>query len=137
MSISFPYERRRIAEGDLIDPRVTLQIKTKMGYLSIKFLVDSGADVTTLPIDPYAELFNFKKNPTEKVTIGGIEGKGVDAYPFLLNVRIEETKFRLRCYFLESKIDPLLGRLDFWDLYSITFDNQKDLTIFTPTKTAF
>lgn len=125
----FPYEKKRIEEGDLLDPRVILEVMTKMGFLKIKFLVDSGADVTTLPIEPYAELFDFKK--TAKVKIGGIEGSGVTAYPHSLTVGLDIKKFRMRCYLIESRVDPLLGRLDFWNIYSINFDNKARETIFT------
>jgi len=56
MSIDFPYEKKYIEEGFLIDPRVNVEIKTNRGFLVVKFLLDSGADVTTLPINPYLEL---------------------------------------------------------------------------------
>lgn len=125
MSIDFPYEKKYIDEGELIDPRIVVEIKTVRGFLAIKFLVDSGADVTSLPLDPYGELFCYQINPKEKVTIGGVEGRGVGGYPFKLQCRLERFTFSLRCYFLESKIDPLLGRLDFWNLFAIFFDNKK------------
>jgi len=127
----FPYEKKRIEEGELVDPRVVLEIKTKIGFLKVKFLVDSGADVSTLPINPYSELFDFKKAFRDKVKIGGVEGNGVAAYPCDLTIGLGEKKFRMRCYLIESKVDPLLGRLDFWNLFSINFDNKVRETIFT------
>lgn len=68
------YEKKRIEEGKIVNPRVVLEVKTKMGFLKVKFSVDSGADVTTLPINPYAELLDFKKDSRSKVIIGRIEG---------------------------------------------------------------
>lgn len=127
----FPYEKKRIEEGELVDPRVVLEIKTKIGFLKVKFLVDSGADVTTLPIDPYSELFEFKKTRGGKITIGGIEGGGVAAHPWDLHIGLGKKVYRMRCYLVESKVDPLLGRLDFWNLFSINFDNKAEETIFT------
>lgn len=132
MSISFPYERKQIEEGGLVDPRITLEIKTTSGFLAMKFLVDSGADVTTLPLTPYAELFNFRQDPKSEIKISGIEGKGVTGYPFSLHLRLRKHEFKIRCYFIKSQIDPLLGRLDFWRFYSITFDNNHLKTIFIP-----
>lgn len=134
MSISFPYETKQIDEGELADPRVTLDVKTKEGFLSIKFLVDSGADVTTLPIDPYGALFDFRRDSGKRVMIGGIEGKGVAAYPHRLAVRVRQHAFPLRCCFIASSTIPLLGRLDMWTLFSITFDNRRMRTIFSPLK---
>src|SRR3989344_5531752 len=121
----FPYEKKRIEEGELVDPRVILEIKTRIGFLKVKFLLDSGADVTTLPINPYLELFDFRINKKDKVKIGGVEGRGVNAYPLGLECKINQINFKLRCYLIQSNIDPLLGRLDFWSIFSINFDNLK------------
>ena len=131
MSISYPYQKKLIDEGEIVDPRIIINVKTIKGFLAIKFLVDSGADVTTLPLNPYAELFKFRIKPKEKVTIGGIEGQGVAAYPFTIQVLLNSQLFPLRCYFIRSKIDPLLGRLDFWNRYSINFNNKASKTILT------
>ena len=131
MFMRFPYEKKWIEEGELVDPRVVIGLKTKFGFLKVKFLVDSGADVTTLPIVPYAELFDFKRSLKDKVKIGGIEGSGVIAYPCGLTIGMGGRRFRMRCYLIESKVDPLLGRLDFWNLFSIAFDNKTRETVFT------
>ena len=40
--------------------------------------------------------------------------------------------FLQRCYFIESNVDPLLGRLDFWNLFSINFNNIKKQTVIIP-----
>jgi|SRR3989344_6762760 len=129
---TFPYEKKRIDEGILVDPRITLELQTRIGFLSIKFLLDSGADVTTLPLDPYAQLFSFIPKKKQAIRIGGVEGRGVKAYPFQLTARIQKQMFQLRCYFIESRVDPLLGRLDVWDKFSITFDNRNHRTIIIP-----
>lgn len=122
---TFPYESKYIDEGIIPNPRISLKVNLLPEKITIRFLVDSGADVTTLPFHPYAELVHFKKDPKDKITIGGIEGNGVVGYPFTLNAEIGIHKFTLRCYFIESPIEPLLGRLDFWKLFSICFDNKK------------
>jgi len=132
VSISFPYEHKIIDEDKIIDPRIILEVKTNFGFLKIKFLIDSGADVTTIPLHPYAELFNFKRKSKDKVIIGGIEGRGIAGFPYSMIARLQDKQFKLRCYFIDSKIDPLLGRLDFWHLYSICFDNQALKTIIQP-----
>ena len=125
---TFPYESKYINEGIIPNPRVSLKVYLTSGFIWIRFLVDSGADVTTLPINPYAEFVHFKKNPKDKITIGGIEGIGVTGYPFSLNAQLCGYKFLLRCYFIESQIEPLLGRLDFWRLFSISFNNERKRT---------
>lgn len=129
---TFPYENKLIEEGLIPNPRISFKVHLPAGLTQIRFLIDSGADVTTLPFYPYAELAHFKKNTKDRITIGGIEGKGISGYPFSLNVELNGYKFSLRCYFIESPIEPLLGRLDFWRLFSIYFNNEKKRTEITP-----
>lgn len=131
---TFPYETKRIEEEELVEPLITLEIKTKKGFLTVKFLIDSGADVTTLPLHPYAPLFGFRPNPREKTMIGGVEGSGIAAYPFLLTIRIGKETIPVRSFFIESSVDPLLGRLDVWNRFSITFDNERLESRLTPIK---
>lgn len=127
---TFPYETKRIGEGLLVDPRVTLPVETPQGMIRIKFLVDSGADVTTLPLRPYAKLFAVSRDSKARVTIGGVEGRGVAGYPHLVTLWIGQRRLSVRTYFIESLIDPLLGRLDLWRFFSIQFDNRKNRTTF-------
>ncbi len=129
----FPYQTKRIEEGKIFVPVVTLEIETIKGYWPFEMLLDSGADVTTFPLSPLASYFpNFKKDPKNKIVIGGVEGRGVFAYPHSIHAKLENKSFLLRCYFLESNVDPLLGRLDFWDKFSINFDNKKQITQIIP-----
>lgn len=126
----FPYQTKIIDEGKISVPVVTIELETIKGFWPFEVLLDSGADVTTLPLEPLAFYFpNFKKDPKKKTVIGGIEGKGVFAYPHTITAKLGNKKILLRCYFIESNVDPLLGRLDFWDKFSIGFDNKKKQTI--------
>lgn len=129
---TFPYESKYTDEGIIPNPRISFKVYLSTGFVWIRFLIDSGADVTTLPFYPYAQLAHFKKNPKDKITIGGIEGKGIAGYPFSLNAQLGGNKFPLRSYFIESNIEPLLGRLDFWNLFSINFDNINLRTLIIP-----
>lgn len=129
---TFPYITKKIAEGNLVVPQVTLEVDTPTGYKDVPFLLDSGADGTSLPIHPYLDILGVKLNLKEKTTIGGVKGRGVTAYPTKLKFKLGKTIFLLRCYFIASKVDPLLGRLDFWDRFSISFDNKKQLTVISP-----
>lgn len=129
---SFPYLRKRIDEGIIADPRIDLVVETPRGQTVVTFLLDSGADVTTLPLKRFGPILNYHPNPQERIKIGGVTGTGVSAYPFTLKVSLGGTSFKLRCYLINSPIDPLLGRLDFWNLFSVTFDNQNQKTIISP-----
>lgn len=126
----FPYQTKLIDEGKISVPVVTIELETIKGFWPFEVLLDSGADVTTLPLEPLASYFpHFKKDPKKKTVIGGVEGKGVIAYSYTIIAKLENNTFLLRCYFIESNVVPLLGRLDFWDKFSVTFDNKKKQTI--------
>ncbi|MBI3955985.1 hypothetical protein HY339_01905 [Candidatus Gottesmanbacteria bacterium] len=130
----FPYQTKRIDEGKIFVPVVTVELETIKGFWPFEMLLDSGADVTTFPLTPLASYFpNFKKDPKNKIVIGGVEGRGVFAYPHSVHTKLGNKYFLLRCYFIESNVDPLLGRLDFWNLFSVSFDNQKGRTEIIPT----
>lgn len=129
----FPYQTKRIDEGEISVPVITVELETIKGFWSFEMLLDSGADVTTLPLVSLSSYFpNFKKDQKNKIVIGGVEGRGVFAYPHSIHTKLGNKKFLLRCYFIESNVDPLLGRLDFWDKFSISFDNKKQTTQIVP-----
>lgn len=132
ISFSFPYEYKQIEEGILPNPRITIELKGENGFFPVKFLVDTGADVTTLPLGVFSPFFHFKINIKDRITISGVEGKGIYAYPSPLTMRLKNNIFTVRSYFIESSIEPLLGRLDFWNLFSLTFDNHTKKTIIFP-----
>lgn len=113
-------------------PQVVLEVNTPSGYKDVPFLLDSGADCTSLPIHPYLDILGAKLNFKEKTLVGGVEGKGVAAYPTKLKFKLGKIEFLLPCYFIASKADPLLGRLDFWNKFSIIFDNKKKQTEIIP-----
>lgn len=125
----FPYQTKFIDEGKIFLPVVTVELKTIKGFWPFEMLLDSGADVTTFPLESLASYFpNFKKDPKKKILIGGVEGKGVFAYPHSIITKLRNIEFPLRCYFIESNVDPLLGRLDFWNIFSVNFNNKSRQT---------
>ncbi len=130
----FPYEYKYIEEGTIPNPRITIEIHGRQGFFPVKFLVDTGADVTTLPFKVFAPFIDFRKSEKDKIIIRGVEGSGVNAYPYLLSIKVGNKVLSIRSYLLESPIEPLLGRLDFWNFFSLTFDNRKKQTILNALK---
>lgn len=128
--ISFPYQFKIIRNEKIADPVIYLEAVTQLGIRKIGFLVDSGSDATVLPLIPYQFWFNFKPAPEAKTTLGGIEGKGVTAYPSKISLKISNEKLVVHCYFVKSNTIPLLGRLDLWDKFNWIFDNQRNQVVF-------
>lgn len=129
MSIEFPYQYKIIAEGKIPEPIIQLPVKTKAGFGFIDFLVDSGADTTTLPLI-WSEIFGFKIENKKPDWITGVEGGRIAAYPGEIEIKIGREKNKIRCLFVTSNILPLLGRLDIWNKFSIIFDNKRQKIIF-------
>lgn len=126
----FPYQYKIIDHERLADPFVRLNVITQLGIRKIGFLVDSGSDTVVFPLYPYRFWFNFTPNAKEKTTLGGVEGRGVDAYPSKITLQIGKEDILTRCYFILSNTMPLLGRLDIWDKFSWFFDNKRQQVVF-------
>lgn len=133
MSIHFPYRKKIIDEGAIPLPVANLPVKTKFGVYLIRFLVDSGADTTTLPLS-LAPLFDFKATASKKSWVGGVEGGKVAAYSSQIEIGFGRKFYAVRCHFLNSKVTSLLGRLDVWDEFSILFDNKKEEVVLEPIR---
>ena len=128
--IIFPYQYKSIGNERLADPFVNLNVITHLGVRKIGFLVDSGSDTVVLPLYRYRFWFNFTPNAKEKTTLGGVEGRGVVAYPSKITLQIGKEDILTRCYFILSNTMPLLGRLDIWDKFSWFFDNKRKQVVF-------
>ena len=128
--IIFPYQFKPTSFGTLPDPVIYLVVVTQFGLRKIGFLVDSGSDTVILPLASYGFWFKFTPNPKTKITLGGVEGKGIAAYPGKIRLRIGTDSLPIRCYFVKSDTMPLLGRLDIWDTFNWHFDNRKQKVIF-------
>lgn len=127
--LKFPYRYKKIDSDQLVDPLVDLLVETSLGWVEMEFLVDSGADATSLPLSLAEELgISFARR--KKVTMGGVEGKGVVAYPGEVKIRIAEEEIKVRCFFIESEIMPLLGRMDIFDQFNLIFDNRNQEIVF-------
>lgn len=124
-SIRFPYLTKVIDEGKIPDPRASIRVETLHGLRTIKFLIDSGADTTVLPLAPYGPWFRVDVNSKNKTEIGGIGDEKIYGYTGKIKILLGDDSFWIRCVFVESGTIPLLGRLDLWNRYSLIFDNYK------------
>ena len=100
-----------------------------LGEQSFDFLVDSGADTTSIPL-LWAPLFRFNKKGSKKTWVGGVEGGKIAGYPSTIEIKFDKNFLKIRILFVDSNITPLLGRLDVWDNFSVLFDNKSKETVF-------
>jgi len=79
-----------------------------------------------------ADLVGINLGSQPDTLIRGVEAtkRGLRAHKGELNVRFGGEEFSLRCLITESDRTPfLLGRLDFFSRFNITFDNAKEEVI--------
>ncbi len=138
MSLEFPFEYADIEGlGRLFYPMVRLPIKTIVGWREFKFLVDTGADVTTLPLEALSLMgMDFRKLPVSHTL--GVGGYSVKTYEFKLPLKIgyEEIEVHASAVEDEGKTLPiLLGRKDvFESTFSLELDSRRQMTIISNNK---
>jgi hypothetical protein len=120
-------------------PEITIEVRSKYGdFVPVLFKVDTGADLTTIPI-PVAEekaLSFSKEHPGSAIGIVGRARK----YAGSLHVRIAGKEYQWPCDFTERRsvtqtpeapdnpvqtsLSPVLGRAGFLDCFTISVDSR-------------
>jgi len=109
--------------GFVQEPKVTMPLKTTQGYVDTTFLLDSGAVVSTLPLqaahDTGVDLARAKR-----ITLQGFSGVPAFAYLDKITVKIGNGEFEFPATFTESSATTyILGRKGLFDEFSINFDH--------------
>ena len=92
--------------------------------------VDSGADVTLIPRS-VGELLNFKIEPDDKIEeVKGIGERGIPIVIKKVKIKIGEKLIDARiAWSLVEEVPLLLGRVDIFKLFDVTFEKERK-TIF-------
>ncbi len=117
--------------GFVQDPRVTLPMKTVEGYAKTTFLLDSGAVVSTMPLQA-AHDTGVDLSRAKRITLQGFSGVPSFAYLDKITVKIGDSDYELPASFTESSSTTyILGRKGLFDDYSIMFDHEERAIIIT------
>lgn len=108
--------------GLVSEPEVKLAVKTKKGFETVKFLLDSGAVVSSLPREMATKMgYNLAFLPRTVFT--GFGNKSSFAYRADMIVRVGKREVNLPVVFTQmSGTQPLIGRKGFFDNFAIIFD---------------
>lgn len=133
MFLKFPFEYAEISGlGKLFYPIVKLELKTIYGYKEFDFLVDTGADVTILPIH-ILPILGIKKTDCKIGNSLGVGEIKVKTYEFLLPIKFGKLELSI----IASAVDAgnnsmplLLGRKDvFEEKFNLTLDSKQKVVI--------
>ena len=135
MSFEFPFEYAVIpGMGKLFYPIVYLELKTIRGWYKFEFLVDTGADVTTLPLHllPVLDIDKQSCKVSRTLGVGGITTK---TWEFFMPIRIGSIELNINASAVESPDDSLpllLGRKDIFESkFNLLIDSRNKKTVIT------
>lgn len=111
--------------GFVQEPKVTMPLKTTKGYVDTTFLLDSGAVVSTLPLQA-AQDTGVDLSQAKRITLQGFSGVPAFAYLGKITIKIGNTDFELPATFTESSTTTyILGRKGLFDDFTINFDHEQ------------
>lgn len=132
MFLKFPFEYAQIEGlGKLFYPIVYLDIKTVAGWTEFEFLVDTGADITTVP-SHLLPVLGLKKSQLPMSSTLGVGGYEVRTWEFSLQIRFGNKEVKVSASAVDSKEDSLpllLGRKDiFEEEFNLSLDSKRKIT---------
>ena len=133
MFFEFPFEYADIEGiGRLFYPIIRAQLKTTDGWREFEFLVDTGADITTVP-SHILPVLGLKKNQLSSNKTFGVGGFSIATWEFQTFIKIGQEELRIHCNAVDSQRDSmplLLGRKDiFEEIFNLIVDSKKNVTV--------
>ncbi len=134
--ITFKYKQEPIGTNNDTIKRPVADVFLKVNdnhWIEFHPYIDSGADITIIPLS-LGRLLGLTLDEKNVTQVGGIRGS-VPIINSHIQMRIGNQEFSCRCaWSLVEDVPPLLGRTDIFDIFEITFRQQKDTIDFVPTK---
>jgi len=119
--------------GTTLRPVAEVLLEAGREKIELAMYIDSGADITMVSLE-LGKALGFKQSPNDEILeIKGVSGSGV---PYILkkaNLLINGITLPIRlAWALIEEVPLLLGRLDIFPKFKITFDEKNELVIFQP-----
>lgn len=129
--IIFRYKEESLGNKEKINrPVADVYIKTKYNFwIEFHPYIDSGADVTMVPLS-LGKLIGFEIDESKIQQIGGIRGSVPVIYTKVaLKIGGEEIMTHVAWALIED-VPPLLGRVDIFDVFKVTFEQKRGVITF-------
>ena len=131
--IVFKYreELSRIS-GKVKRPVADVKILTSSGkWIEFNPYIDSGADVTLIPYT-LGRYIGFE-SPSDIIELRSAKGTEIPVEIRKVKIRIGDIELDVRvAWALIEETPPLLGRLDIFDKFNITFKEKEGVIVFDP-----
>lgn len=126
------YYRKMIspALGEINRPIADILIQTVSGkWIKFRPFIDSGADITIIP-HSVGKYLGFEMED-KIVEFGGVSGKHLPVIIKKMKMKIGDIELEPRVgWALIEEAPPLLGRLDIFDKFIITFKEKEGIVLF-------
>ena len=120
--------------GTIKRPVVRVQMWSKKWdkWIKVEGFLDSGADITLVPFG-VGRMLGFKIDEENVKVLGGIGEGRVSVCVVEEKIRIGNKEFNARIgWVFDNKVPTLVGRLDIFDKFNITFKEREGKIIFEP-----
>lgn len=130
--IRFHYRKESsIITGTVLRPVADVILECNKQRVEVVMYIDSGADITMIPLE-VGKALGFKQNPKDEILeIRGVSGSGI---PYILkkaNIILNDERLNIRlAWALIEEVPLLLGRMDIFPKFKITFDEKQETIIF-------
>ncbi len=132
--ITFYYRKMKSRVlGEILRPVADIRLQTRKGkWIKYEAFIDSGADITIIPYS-VGKYIGFEMKEENLVQFQGVAGKDVPTILTKVKMRIGDVELEPRvAWALIEEAPPLLGRLDIFDRFNITFKEREGKIIFEP-----
>lgn len=111
--------------GFVQEPKISVPLKTSTGYVDTIFLLDSGAVVSTLPLQAARDT-GVDLSKAKRITLQGFSGVPAFAYMDKIIVQLGGVDLEFPATFTESSATTyILGRKGLFDDFTINFDHEQ------------
>lgn len=129
--IKFKYQPFPSLLGEILRPMADIMLEANRQRVEVSMCVDSGADITMIPFR-FGKALGLKQRPSDKILeIKGVSGSGVPYVIKRVNLILNKRKLSVRiAWALMEEVPLLLGRMDVFNRFKITFDEKQELITF-------
>lgn len=130
--VSFAYKKQFSSLlGEIYRPVAEVSFRDKNGSEIVSFMfVDSGADITLIS-KSFGESLGLEINKEEIKEVRGIGDSRVPVIIKKLPLKIGDISFEARvAWALVEGVPPLLGRIDVFDRFEVSFKQKEKITEF-------